>query len=560
MFNLRKWSVTYGVLLVLVVGPLFFLGLSNHGLWTADEPREAEIGREMALSSDWAVPTLNQKPFLEKPPLYYWSLGAVFKLFGKASDHVARIPSALFGIGGTLAIFFLARMLYGSRVGFLSAFILATSFEYFRVAHWVLIDSMLTCLILLAMTFFMAGYLSARGGRRLLFYSLFYLFCGLAFLSKGFIGLVLPGLGILAFLAFDRNLKTIRRMYLWVGALLLMALVMPWLLALWHQGGMEYLRIFFIKNHLQRFIPGGYAGHHRPLYYYLMQFPMSFMPWSLLLVPVVYWVFSKWKDHPHPSERGLLFLVAWFVSGFLFLSLASTKRGVYLLPIFAPFAILTACYIDSTLRSTSPGRVDKVFLWVLGLFVLGTSLSAAPLLFYLSKKLTIPPLLFSVLMVGLSVILLTFLWRWKSEPFWITMHGAIFSVLIFSLLWVVPSLDLYKSFVPFCEEINRNVSKDETLWAYSSDETLRGVVPFYTGRFVTEIKDQVQLQEILKNEDQVFIVAMDKRRNLEKELLSAGSLFILVRQDVGGGRVCLLLTSKRNDVSRKGLGISSPSP
>lgn len=560
MVQARKWSLSYGALLLLALLPLFLLGLSNHGLWTADEPREAEIGREMALTSHWAVPTLNQKPFLEKPPLYYWVLGAVFKAFGKASDDVARIPSALFGLGGSIAIFFLARRLYGPRVGFLAAFILATSFEYFRVAHWVLIDSTLTCFVFLAMTFFILGYLSERPRRRLLFYTLSYLFCGLAFLSKGLIGLALPGLGILAFLIFDRNLKAIWHMRLWMGALLVIGLALLWLLALWHQGGMEYMRIYFIENHLQRFLPGGYSGHHKPFYHYLIQFPMSFMPWSLLLAPVVYRTILKRKDLTIPSERGELFMICWFISGFLLLSIASTKRGLYLLPLFAPVAILVARYIDTTLRPVFLGRVDKIFLWVFGLFVLGASLSVAPLYFYLSKRFAVLPLVFSVLIVVLSVISLKFLWKWKPAPFWTGMHGAIFSVLILALLWLIPSLDPYKTFVPFCGQINKNVSKDKTVYAYSPDETLLGVVPFYTGHYLTEIGDQAQLQEILRNENQIFIVAMDKRGNLEKDLLSTGRLFILARRVVGGERICLLFTSRKEGLSEKGLETPLPSP
>ena len=560
-----KWSLSYGALLLLAVVPLFFLGLSNHGLWTADEPREAEIGREMALTSHWAVPTLNQKPFLEKPPLYYWVLAAVFKAFGKASDDVARIPSAFFGLGGIIAIFFLARRFYGPRVGFLAAFILATSFEYFRVAHWVLIDSALTCFVFLVMTFFITGYLSERPGRRLLFYTLSYLFSGLAFLSKGLVGLALPGLGILAFLIFDKNLKAIWRMQLWVGVLLVIGMALLWLLALWHQGGVEYMKIYFIENHLQRFLPGGYSGgsysgHHNPFYYYLIQFPASFMPWSLLLVPIVYGTILKRKDLTIPSERGRLFMICWFISGFLFLSIASTKRGIYLLPIFAPVAILTACYIDTTLRPVTLGRVDKIFLWVLGIFVLGASLSVAPLFYYPFKRFAILPLAFSILMVGLSAISLRFLWRWKPAPFWIGILGAIFSFLIFTLLWLMPSLDAYKTFVPFCEQINKNVSKDKTLYAYFPDETLLGAVPFYTGRYLTEIEDQARLQEILRSGNQVFIVTMDKRRNLEKELLSTGRLFILARREVGGERICLLLTSRKEGTSEQRPGSALPSP
>ena len=89
-------------LLFIVVIPLFSLGISNHGLWSADEPRVAEIGREMAVNGNWAVPMLNQKPFLEEPPLYYGALALTFKAFG-VTDKVARIPSALFAFAAVLA-------------------------------------------------------------------------------------------------------------------------------------------------------------------------------------------------------------------------------------------------------------------------------------------------------------------------------------------------------------------------------------------------------------------------------------------------------------------------
>ena len=94
MTDQKTQVIKHLILLLIVVVPLFSLGLSNHGLWSADEPRVAEIGREMALTGNWAVPTLNQRPFLEEPPLYYASLALAFKAFG-VSDTVARIPSAL---------------------------------------------------------------------------------------------------------------------------------------------------------------------------------------------------------------------------------------------------------------------------------------------------------------------------------------------------------------------------------------------------------------------------------------------------------------------------------
>src|SRR5208283_5768632 len=88
----------YLFLFFVAVIPLFSLGLSNHGVWTADEPRVAEIGREMALSKNFAVPTLDQRPFLEEPPLYYAAIAAVFDAFGGPSDKTVRIPSAVFAL------------------------------------------------------------------------------------------------------------------------------------------------------------------------------------------------------------------------------------------------------------------------------------------------------------------------------------------------------------------------------------------------------------------------------------------------------------------------------
>ena len=170
--------------------------------------------------------TLDQKPFLEEPPLYYAAIGAVFKALGTSSDKVVRIPSAIFAFGGVLALFFLGNMLSGPRCGFFAAFVLATCGEYFRVAHWVIVDSALTCFIICALTFFLTAYLSPHRGRRFLFYVLCYISCALAFYAKGFIGVAIPGLAVLAFLIFDRNFKEILKMHLWLGIAVFLAMTL----------------------------------------------------------------------------------------------------------------------------------------------------------------------------------------------------------------------------------------------------------------------------------------------------------------------------------------------
>ena len=548
------------VLLLIVVVPLFSLGLSNHGLWSADEPRVAEIGREMALTSNWAVPTLNQKPFLEEPPLYYGSLALAFKIFGGASDKVARIPSALFALAGVIVAFFIANFLFGPRVALLSGIILATTEEYFRVAHWVMVDNTLTFFVICAMGLFIAGYLSESNRKKLLCYILLYISCSLAFFTKGFIGIVIPGLSILVFLIAEKNLKEILKMRLWLGILIFVIMVLPWFIALWHQGGTDYLNVFLLHNHLQRFLPASMArsisesvsGHHHPFYYYIIAFPVGFLPWSILLIPVFYHAFSKAGKSHGPPEKGRLFAKCWFFAGIIFLSVASTKRALYLMPIFAPIAMLTALYIDCTLGSQPLNRIGKVFIWIFDILLLFIGLSATPIYFYFKKayvsgipdSLSISVVAISIFVTILSLAAIGYLLRRNMQRHWISVYIAIILVLAFTLVAIIPVVDRHKSFVPFCQEVMAAVPIDQPLYAYEPDETLRGAVPFYTGRYIIEIEELRNVATILQGKEPCFIMIRDTRGKLEKKLLSTGKLHILVKQEMGTDRTLVLLSNE----------------
>jgi len=523
----------YLLLLFVAVIPLFALGLSNHGVWTADEPRVAEIGREMALSKNFAVPTLDQRPFLEEPPLYYAAIAAVFEAFGGPSDKTVRIPSAVFALCGALGLFFLGNLLFGPRTGFISVFILATCGEYFRVAHWVIVDGALTCFVILALTFFMAAYLSERRGRRYLFCTLCYLSCTLAFYAKGFIGIAIPALAVLSFVLFDRNIKEILRMRLWLGIVLFLVLTLPWFLALSHQGGTTFLKVFLVHNHLERFA-GGSTGHSQPFYYYLAQFPGGYLPWSILLVPVFYWSFRRQGRPQGTQGKGILFAKCWFISGFLFLSAASTKRVLYLMPIFAPIALLTASYIEASLTRKDLKSFEKAFALLFGIVVFLVGLAVIPLLFYASKKygfgLPVKEVCWTVCLALVSIVLSLAAFvkcRTGTGRFWTFSAASVFPLLLLGLIVVMPVLDHFKSFVPFCDAIKAAAPGTTVIYGFQPDETLRGAVPFYTGRFLKEIETLAELREALKGDEASIVVIRDKRGQLKRDLLSTGKLSIL---------------------------------
>jgi 4-amino-4-deoxy-L-arabinose transferase-like glycosyltransferase len=549
----NKQVLKHLALLLLIIIPLFSLGLSNHGLWSADEPRVAEIGREMALTGKWAVPTLDQKPFLEEPPLYYGMLALIFKMLG-VSDRAARIPSALFAFATVLVLFFITNFLFGPRVALLSGLILATTGEYFRVAHTVIVDSALTFFVVCTMSLFIVGYLTGSNRKKLICYILLYVSCVLAFFTKGFIGIVIPGLGILAFLVADRNIKEIFKMRLWLGFLIFLLMTLPWFIAIWRQGGAEHLDVFLVHNHLQRFLPGSFSreasGHHHPFYYYLIEFPVGFLPWSLLLIPVFIHAFSKSGKPGTPLEKGRLIAKCWFLAGIIFLSIASTKRTLYLMPIFAPIAMLTSLYVESTLSSQPINRIGKVFLWVFAIVIAVIGIGVTPVLIYIKRTypLDASPSLFLSMMV-LSLIMLTFslaaIWHLRQgnlKRYWGLSSVPIITGLIFAAVIVAPLMDRHKSFVPFCQEVIATSHHSEPLYAYSPDETLRGAVPFYTGRYLVEINSLDSVKNIAQKKESFFVIIRDKRSKAEGELLSTGILSIVFQKKMGTDRTLTLFS------------------
>jgi 4-amino-4-deoxy-L-arabinose transferase-like glycosyltransferase len=504
---------------------------------------------------------LNLKPFLEEPPLYYGVLALAFKAFGGASDTAARVPSALFAFATILVLFFLANSLFGPRTALFSGIVLATSGEFFRVAHWVIVDNGLTFFVMAAMALFITGYLSPDKRRKLLCYTLMYVSAALAFYAKGFIGIVIPGLAILSFLAMERNFREILAMRLWLGVLIFLAMTLPWFVALWHQAGAEHLKVFFLHNHLQRFLPasmsggisGSVSGHHHPFYYYVTEFPTGFLPWSILLVPVLFHAFRKGGNGGEaaaPALKGRLFAKCWFFAGLVFLSVASTKRTLYLLPLFAPISMLTASFMAHTLKGAALTRLSRVFLWAFDILLLVIGLAMTPAWVYVKKAGLIggtsltafPVVLISVLVTAAAVSAAVFLKRSRLMHYWVSICVPVILVLIFTLIAIIPILDRHKSFVPFCDAVRAAVPAGEKYYAYQPDETLEGVVPFYTGQFLTEIEEMGP--SLLERKEPFYVMIRDRGEKAEKELLATGRLNVLVKYIMGTDRALVLLSNR----------------
>jgi 4-amino-4-deoxy-L-arabinose transferase-like glycosyltransferase len=338
-------------------------------------------------------------------------------------------------------------------------------------------------------------------------------------------------------------------MRLWFGVAVFLVMTAPWFFELWRQGGWEFLRVFLIYNHVGRFA-GGESGHHQPIYYYLSQFPAGFLPWSLLVIPVIYRVAKRNADLNGSERMGVLFAVCWFISGFVFLSIASTKRVLYLMPLFAPASLLTAWFLDLTLKGVRVRRFEGVFMRLFGLIPMILGVAAVPLYLHFCRVYDFAwswrtggwIITFSLTSVVFAV---EALWRHREsmKHFWSLSSVSVLSLLLLSLLAVIPLLDRYKSFVPFCRDINAVVPGKAPLYAYQPDETLRGAVPFYTGRHLDEVETLDVLSEIGKKRQSVFVAVRDKRGNLEREILGTSRFSVITRRGADKDRSRVLLKS-----------------
>lgn len=342
------------LLLWVVCGLLFLPSLGTASLWDMDEGNYAEAAREMLVSGDWIVPTFNYQIFIDKPPLMYWSQAICYRLFG-VSEFAARLPSALACLASVLLTYELGRRMFAAHTGLLAGLVLASTLAVGVAAQFANPDGILLACGLLTMFSFWTSY--ARGDRSWLW--LCGLTTGLGWLTKGPIGLVLPGAAILLFLVWDRGWRQLFDRRLLLVILLFLAVTGPWHILVGVSTDWEYLRIFYLKHNVQRF-QQAFESHSGPAYYYLGVVLVGLGPWVVFLGPTCWFAFGRAarSDGARLALDGgaaitassgigrYRFLWAWIAVHLLFFSVARTKLPNYVLAVYPALALLIARFLE----------------------------------------------------------------------------------------------------------------------------------------------------------------------------------------------------------------------
>ncbi len=536
--------------IVLFTGLLFLFHLGERDLWAPDEPRYVQVAKEMRDSGNFLVPHLNSEPYPDKPPLLFWLIHVFSLPLGKITPLSARLPSAFAGIGCCLAIFYFGKNLYhNTRIALLASLILATSIKFLWMAHRVAFDVLITFFVTMAVFCFYKGYTAHRGHKSLspslpplqregnevegknrsgLYYTLFYIFMAFGVLTKGPVGFILPFLIVLIYLILKRDVGVLKGTRPWIGGTLFFFMVFTWVYLASVHGGKEYTYQILFKQNVGRFANS--FAHKRPFYYYFINFPLNFFPWSVFIPGIAIYLFSQ---KGRGKIRGILLPFVWFAVIFVFFSFVSGKRDIYVLPLYPAASLLISWFLNEFIVQFREEHFKKIG-YIPCYILCGLSLALGILLPIVVYKylpqytaLTIPFVI--IFLIG-GIAMLRFLRYARVLPFLFILIFVIFLTFNTGTVRAIPVLNQYKSAKEICDKANSIMKPHEKLAMYNF---FRDPYLFYTDRNHIEIiSDLDNLRQFLNSDERVFLFIQEKDFS-EISKLPEIPVFVLGRDSVG---------------------------
>ena len=344
-------------ILCLVV--LYFWGNGALAVTAPVEVNYAQTAKEMLAAGDYLSPQIYGNYWYDKPIFFYWELIAAFSVFG-VTDFAARFFPALFAAVGLVMTYAFARRLYDERTAFRAAIILGTGVLYSFLAKLILTDMSLFVFFGGTLAAFFIGYYE----REQKYFYIAYACAGLAVLTKGPIGLLLPGLVILVFLALAHDLSALRRMCIPTGLLVFAAVCAPWYIYMYFAHGADFVNTFLGIHNVLRATVSEHAQWD-VWYFYLGIYFIGMFPWSFALPLALY---RAWRIRPDIDVR-TLFLLVWAIVVPVFFQFMATKYPTYSFPAFLPTAILTARLLAKNPRVLKVGAILGMGLYLAVVFV-----------------------------------------------------------------------------------------------------------------------------------------------------------------------------------------------
>jgi 4-amino-4-deoxy-L-arabinose transferase-like glycosyltransferase len=376
-------AVTISIVWLLLINYIAFVwNLGNIGLIDETEPLFAEASRQMLVTGDWITPFFNGETRFDKPALIYWCQAIAYSIMG-VNEWAARIPSALAATGVTALAFYGIHWHFAKKdqleqvanpnrrylTAAIASALMALNPEMIVWGRVGVSDMLLTGCIASALLCFFLGY--AQNSSPSPFPNKWYLACYVlmtgAILTKGPVGIVLPGLIMIAFaLYLGKFCELWREMRPILGMGIVFSLSAPWYILVTWRNGWNFINTFFVYHNIERFTEV-VNGHSAPWYFYFLVVLLGFAPYSVFIPMSIarlkFWQRSHWKNQERSQQLGL-FACFWFLGVFCFFTISVTKLPSYVLPLMPAAAILVALSWSNLYPNTQTGQAFHISSWV----------------------------------------------------------------------------------------------------------------------------------------------------------------------------------------------------
>jgi 4-amino-4-deoxy-L-arabinose transferase-like glycosyltransferase len=477
-----------------------------------DEPRYADVAREMYVSGDYITPQLAGEPWFEKPVLMYWLAAIGYALFG-VGEFGARFPSALAATVSVFMIYWCGRRVFSRGVGFSAAFIMATSVGFFALARAASMDMLLTATLTSALAFFLVALNTDDETRRWYLYG-FYASLGFGVLAKGPVAILLPTL-ILGVFMLWRGTRHEWKKWHPEGILITGLISAPWYLAVTWVNGWEFIEVFFLNHNLQRFTSEVH-GHAQPFYFYAPVLLLILFPWSFALIPAIRGRYTR-------SEQLTLL---WALVPLVFFSLSGSKLPAYILPVLPPLALLCAREIsrNEITWGFRVGVVLQAALWLAAGITLGFFGDSLNLDLQINGMLAlVPALLMAASLVAIAV--------WFPPPALGIFNVVSISVLVLVItIAVFPRVQSMESMRPWGEELEQLIAEGENVILYKPDRWMEYGLQYYRSSSPRVASSEEELAELTDSDERTLCIADS---NFLDELSESDTVLIEVVSSVG---------------------------
>jgi len=355
--------------LIIAVALIWFANLEYRTLIKPDEGRYAEIPREMIASGDWTTPRLNDLKYFEKPPLQYWATAIAYTVFGE-HQWSSRLWTGLTGFAGIFLVWFAGTRLFGREAGAYAALLLGSSLMYVLIGHINTLDMGVTFFITLSIVSMLIGQTRVVNSEQRNWMLLAWAAMALAVLSKGLMGIVLPGAALFIYCITERDFRVLKRMH-WISGLAVFLLIAaPWFYLVM-KANPEFFGRFFIYEHYTRFTTKE-LNRYQPWYYFIPILLIGAVPWTLLMFDSL---LRAWRRGRQPGRlfNAERFLMIWAVFIYIFFSVSGSKLPSYLLPMFPALALLMGQRIAVMKERTLIWQIAPMVLVALAWLVLAAN-------------------------------------------------------------------------------------------------------------------------------------------------------------------------------------------